>query len=216
MNSCLKYRDRLFVQVLATIDVRRHLPTLRELAKVSFPDTPLSRLGVTIDYFSNPMKIFLCSIEEMFSTSEFHPETVSDQEDGCSSGNGQGEGNEIGRFILVKLPEPPNDERGGPQHVIMSPKFLGGMNYEIPRLREGAKVGPKRDAAVDMEGRTLEVKYDEVDEIIRRIQDAPRLSAFDKIEEVLESIDTHAADWPFESSASSLGMQLMLEGVSSL
>ncbi|KAH8112960.1 hypothetical protein DFH11DRAFT_394197 [Phellopilus nigrolimitatus] len=196
----MKRRDREFINVIATMDIRRHIPALLALAAQNFPDTLPCLLCFSINYSGFPPKLEVFSIldilvaagEPLGEISELNAEAVQKWD---KTGSIEDARKLAGHFIRIELPETGYYDTEKRPSGFMRPKFINGMNFHGPRLRKGASAGAKRVSWNTVNQRSLEAEYDEVDEIIRQMQPLPWSSLWDNIDGSWDAIDK--PDWPF-------------------
>ncbi|KAH8112944.1 hypothetical protein DFH11DRAFT_392495 [Phellopilus nigrolimitatus] len=195
----LKRRDREFIHVIATMDIRRHIPALLALAAAKFPDTPPILLGFGINYDFFPPILDVFSLIDLFYASDMPheqvPGVVAEEVRRWAKSGGVDARKETGHYIRITLPDTGFGEAKSGSSTYVPPKFFDGMDFDGPRLRRGAGAEVKRMSGHDIEGRTLEAEYDEVDEIIRQMQFTSWSSLWDKLDKAWDAADK--PNWPF-------------------
>ncbi|KAH8112946.1 hypothetical protein DFH11DRAFT_1728276 [Phellopilus nigrolimitatus] len=197
----IKRRDWEFTHIIATMDIRRHIPALLTLEAKMFSDTPPSLLGFAINYSIFPPVVEVFRVVDLFVAAGMRPGIISGiiSEEVLKwdkTENIEGARRRTGNYIAITLPDMDNknDETGSSAFV--QPKFIDGMDWHVPFLGRDASTSAKRVLWRDGKGRSLEAEYDEVDEMVRQMQPLSWNSLWDKIDGSWD-----APDWPFKVPA---------------
>ncbi|KAH8109514.1 hypothetical protein DFH11DRAFT_1548144 [Phellopilus nigrolimitatus] len=201
-----RFHDREFIKRVASIDVRRHFSALLSTASSELPGLPKDLISFGVDYRHSIPRFTVRSLPEEYRRAKKCKEAwfsyigglVADVTETSLNRKSAFRGYNNSMLIVIDyfLLESSQKEVQTLSRAI----FDDETNCLPPRLRPGALTGPKRPSGQYYED-DLEACYDEVDEAIRRLKEGTKLfstSVWNRIDEVLNSMDKHNKNWPFE------------------
>ncbi|KLO19008.1 hypothetical protein SCHPADRAFT_85383 [Schizopora paradoxa] len=194
--------DAVFLQTIASLDFRRHIPGLKSLVASKFKETPFSskKIGISADYSVYP-PIFDAFIldDEIRDLSSGNPGMTSILDHVRSSRN-----KSENRFATrVRYQEGGKRKEWVFLSLDLGPISLDDSEMATSSLEPGVvvDVDGRRPGAVDVTGRSLATRYDEVDALYLPALMRAFCESIHPWQAVQRGLQVFCADddWPFES-----------------
>lgn len=205
------FKRRAFLNLVVSVDIRRHLPGLRHLASKLYPGVDERLLVYKIDYMNHPPLLGVTSLHALMDmpspgkivshilTGEIkHILDLSPDGKQLKWEPAEDEAR-LSRFIMAAN----EDYRLGEYVCSTSWGGFDEQEFDVPRLSASRTDLHCRETGQDVKRKRVETCYDEVDEVILRIQQecASRdlKVPWGIIWDFLDSLDeTNDKAWPFE------------------
>lgn len=156
--------DGRFLAMLAESDVWRHLPGLRELCQKRYPGVPFEQIGFRVDYTGHPVALDVFKVIDLIAEPEVADATrrvgIAVLRSGDDSSKRQ-------TFFQINYPVGTKYRYS----KVFCAGILGRFSIDGPVMQADAALkGTTRPSGRGPGGKPLKCCYDEVDEIIYRLE----------------------------------------------